>query len=62
MDNERRVTVFTPLLPASPRQVLPEALAPLIKEGRWRPPKVAASAPLWTDDYSNILGVLGKDQ
>jgi hypothetical protein len=39
-----------------------EDLNPLAAEGRWRPLKLAPGTPLWTDDYSNVLGVLGKDK
>jgi len=31
----------------------------LIKEGRWSPLVASTSTPLWTDDFSNILSVLG---
>ncbi|HSD26105.1 MAG TPA: hypothetical protein VLL75_02325, partial [Vicinamibacteria bacterium] len=36
----------------------PEDLGPLAGRARWRPPQVAASTPLWSDDFSNLLGVL----
>jgi hypothetical protein len=36
-------------------------LHPLAAEGRWRRPTVSPATPLWTDDYSDVLGVLGKE-
>ena len=33
-------------------------LGGLTTDARWRPPVVAPSTPLWTDDFSNILSVL----
>ncbi|MGE5126539.1 MAG: spermidine synthase [Betaproteobacteria bacterium] len=33
-------------------------LGGLAASGRWRAPQVAATTPLWTDDFSNLLGVL----
>ena len=35
-----------------------EDLGRLLGDKRWEPIEVAANAPLWTDDYSNILSVL----
>ena len=35
-----------------------EDLAALERDGRWVLPRVEASTPLWTDNFSNILGVL----
>jgi hypothetical protein len=34
----------------------PASLAPLVRSGRWRP--VRAGGALWTDQFSNILGVI----
>ncbi len=33
-------------------------LGGLTTDTRWRPPDVAPTTPLWTDDFSNILSVL----
>ena len=33
-------------------------LGSLAADPRWKPPPVLPSTPLWTDDFSNILGVL----
>jgi hypothetical protein len=33
-------------------------LGALAADARWQPPVVAATTPLWTDDFSNILSVL----
>jgi len=33
-------------------------LGGLIADPRWKPPLVAGSTPLWTDDFSNILSVV----
>jgi len=33
-------------------------LGALAGDPRWKPPAVAATTPLWTDDFSNILSVL----
>jgi hypothetical protein len=33
-------------------------IAPLIRNDGWKPLAVSPSVPLWTDDFSNILGVL----
>ncbi|HEX5724754.1 MAG TPA: fused MFS/spermidine synthase [Longimicrobiaceae bacterium] len=34
-----------------------EDLGPLAADARWRPPRVRANVPVWTDDYSSILPV-----
>jgi hypothetical protein len=34
----------------------------LAADGRWRAVRVGPGTPLWTDDYSNILGVIGKKE
>lgn len=36
----------------------PADLAPFAADKRWQPPVVAPYVPLWTDDFSNILGVI----
>ena len=36
----------------------PDDLGGLVRDGRWAPPQGVAQAPLWTDDFSNILSVL----
>ena len=33
-----------------------ESLGPLASDSRWTTPVAKASTPLWTDDFSNILG------
>jgi hypothetical protein len=38
--------------------VNPADLTGIARSGRWRPLKADASAPLWTDDYSNLVGVI----
>jgi hypothetical protein len=35
-----------------------DALGGLSGDSRWRDPEVRPGTPLWTDDYSNLLGVL----
>jgi hypothetical protein len=35
-----------------------EDLGRLAASDRWRAPQVAAATPLWTDDFSNLLGVV----
>ena len=35
-----------------------DALGGLSDDSRWRDPEVRPGTPLWTDDYSNLLGVL----
>ena len=35
-----------------------EDLGRLAGSDRWRVPQVPAATPLWTDDFSNLLGVL----
>jgi hypothetical protein len=35
-----------------------EDLGMLTQDTRWAPPAGTAQAPLWTDDFSNILSVL----
>jgi hypothetical protein len=36
----------------------PAALGSLVNDARWTPLAASPSAPLWTDDFSNILSVL----
>jgi hypothetical protein len=36
----------------------PEAIRHLAANNRWKPLPLAADSPVWTDDYSSILGVL----
>jgi hypothetical protein len=33
-------------------------LGQLVADARWAPPTASSSTPLWTDDFSNIVGVL----
>ena len=35
-----------------------EHLAPLLRDSRWRPLKGATASSMWTDDYSNLFGVI----
>jgi hypothetical protein len=37
-----------------------DELGPLGRDAKWQTPLVAASTPLWTDDFSNILSVLRR--
>jgi spermidine synthase len=36
----------------------PGRLAPLVRTGRWQPLEESSGEPVWTDQYSNILGVI----
>ena len=35
-----------------------ERLAPLVRTGKWRSLDESSSEPVWTDQYSNVLGAL----
>jgi hypothetical protein len=37
-----------------------EDFGPLLEDARWRIPAVSRDAPVWTDDFSNILSVLRR--
>jgi hypothetical protein len=39
----------------------PEVLAAIVADPAWQPPAVSAGTRLWTDDYSDILAVLGSE-
>ena len=34
------------------------AFGPLARDPRWLPPAVPADTPMWTDDYSSLIGVM----
>ena len=38
--------------------VRPQDLGPLAGSPRWRTPQIAEATPLWSDDFSNLLGVV----